>query len=227
MLTLKDSSSTWYPISIADLEDHLGFLMITNSRFTSAQLGPLRKNIAYTLQYVEFLDRVLKDLKLSSVLWTQNVKSFVVYGASVIEAIFFYLVVSAGQQSNSTWNSVKKYSTAEYDLNGRRYKNEIEVFEKVAQPVYLEMTFDQLSKKIETKKLLGARFPLYSKINPIRKLRNKIHIHGIEDASDTDWWNFNQGEFDLMREVLHGVLTSGKFSPSTHKAKFNYLRSED
>ena len=73
------------------------------------------------------------------------------------------------------------------------------------------MTFDQMSKKVESKKLLGYSFGFYSKINRLRQLRNKIHIHSSDNSLDTDWYNFSRKEYSLIREVLYSVLISEIF----------------
>ncbi len=158
-------------------------------------------------------------------LWTQNVKSFVVYGASIIEAIFNYLVISTGNGNTTKWQSVKKVSTPQFDLSGVKHKNDIELFKEVGTLIQESMTFDQLAKKVESKKLLGSHFAHYAKIKPIRKLRNKVHIQGVEHVTDTDWWNFNQREYELIRHVLKAVLTSSVFRGRSHASKFNYLRN--
>lgn len=222
-LTLKSEKKTWYPTSINSLEIHLAVLLKSNSYFEQDEVYPIRKNIAYSLQYIEFLNQIIKDISLSSVLWTQNVKSFVVHGAAVIEAIFNFTVISRGYGNTTQWRKVNKHSSPEYELNGVKYKSEIEVLEKLNQPMTAQMTFDQLAKKIESKKLLGDSFSAYSKIKPIRQLRNKIHIHDSDHSSDTDWHNFNQSEFALIADVLYKVLTSEIFSGSGHIKKFDYL----
>ncbi len=224
-LTFIDNPDKWYPTSIQILEEHLGVLLTPNAYFSSSEIAPLKKNLAYTLQYVEFLDRVIKDINLSTVLWTQNVKSFVVYGASVVEAIFNYLVISTDNGNATKWQSVKKVITPQFDLNGVKHKNDIELFKEIGTPIQESMTFDQLAKKVESKKLLRSNFAHYAKIKPIRRLRNKIHIHGVEHATDTDWWNFNQKEYELIRHVLKAVLISSVFIGSAHKSKFNYLKN--
>jgi hypothetical protein len=222
-LTFKGSKETWYPAPIHYLEGHLCVLIKPNNYFQENQTKPLKKNIAYSLQYVEFLDQLLKDVKLSSVLETQNIKSFVVYGASIIEALFYYIVISNGQGAQTEWKSSKKLKSNQYEVKGDRFYNETELLIKVSPPIMIEMKFDQMCKKVESKKLIGDVGGLYTEISRIRKLRNRIHIQGIEHSTDTDWWTFNKDEFQLMRRVLHGILVSPLFLSSSHHAIFDYL----
>lgn len=225
VLPFKNEKVTWYPASIQSLESHLVFLIAENKYFKQSEAYPIRKNICYSLQYIEFLNQVLKDISLSSVLWTQNVKSLVVHGASVIEAIFNFLVISKGYAKTVTWRKVNSLVSPEYILSNKTYKNETHVMEKLAEPVLAQMTFDQLAKKVESKKLLGDNFTAYSRIKPIRQLRNKIHIHDSDHSTDTDWHNFNNSELSLMFGVLYSVLTSEVFEGSSHFKRFEYLHT--
>jgi hypothetical protein len=222
-LTLKDDKKRWYPASIANLEHHLSFLISKNNFFDGEEAHPIRKNISYSLQYIEFLNRVLNDISLSDVLITQNIKSFVVHGAAVLEAIFNFLVVSKGHGKELTWQNMNTHLSHEYSLNNLKYQNEINIKVKLETPIKAQMTFDQLAKKIESKKLLGDSFASYSKIKPIRQLRNKIHIHDAAHIADTDWNNFNVSEFQLVSDVLFKVLTSDIFSGSNQLERFAYL----
>jgi hypothetical protein len=223
ILTLKHEKKTWYPASIQSFDNHLSFLISVNDFFDASQAYPIKKNISYSLQYIEFLNRVLKDISLSTVLLTQNIKSFVVHGAAVLEAIFNFLVVSKGYGNKVTWQKVNTHGSPEYSLNGIKYKNETNIMTKLEEPVKAQMTFDQLAKKVESKKLLGGSFASYSKIKPIRQLRNKIHIHDSDHLTDTDWNNFNDSEFKLVSNVLYQVLTSEVFVGSNHFERFAYL----
>ena len=223
ILTLKHEKKTWYPASISSLDHHLSFLISGNDFFDSSEAYPIQKNISYSLQYIEFLYRVLNDISLSSVLWTQNIKSFVVHGAAVLEAIFNFLVVSKGYGNRKSWKKINTHGSPEYSLNGIKYKNETNIMTKLEKPIKAQMSFDQLAKKIESKKLLGNSFASYSKIKPIRQLRNKIHIHDSDYLTDTDWNNFNNSEFELVSNVLFQVLTSEIFEGSNHFIRFAYL----
>ncbi len=224
-LTFAESKETWYPASIDSLREHLSVVIQVNTYFDSKRVLALKSNIAYNLQYLEFLDRLFKDIRLSTVLRTQNIKSFVVYGASVIEAIFCYIIISKGYGSKTEWKSHKKIKSNEYQIEGHTFFNETELFIKISPPIDIQMTFDQMCKKVESKKLLGNNLEgLYTKISKVRKLRNKIHIQGIENSQDTDYSNFNTKELNIIKESLYGVLTSTLFLSSSLNSLFDYLK---
>ena len=223
-LTFQGSAGKWYPAKLESLKAHLGILIRKNNYFTETQIGCLKGNIAYSLQYVEFLNQISEDIKLSSVLSTQNTKNFVVCGASIIEALFYYIVISGGKGATTEWQSCKKVPSTRYEVNKDKFKMETELFIQVLPPRAESMTLDQLCKKVESHKMLGNVENLYKDISRIRKLRNKIHIHGIEHSTDTDWYNFNSSELRLIKKTLYGVLTSSLFLNSPHSSLLNYLK---
>jgi len=225
-LTLKGSKKIWYPARVNSLDSYLSVLIKENIYFNYSQVSSLKKNISYNLQYVEFLNRIIKDIDLSSVLFTQNIKIFVICSASIVEAIFHYIVVSNGKEAKTDWKSYKsKTNNNEFDVKGDKFKTVTDIYIKVSPPIPESMTFHSLCKKIEDNKMLGdVRGDLYKEISYIRKLRNKIHIQGIQNSTDTDWWTFDNSELNLMKRVLYGVLTSPVFSNSSQSSLFNYLK---
>ena len=224
-LTWKSDNAIWYPQPITRLQSHLSVLIVSGTPFPSEKVLPLRKNLAYNLQYIEFLDRLIKDIHLSTVLWTLNVKSFAVHSAAVVEGILNYVVVSKGCATTTEWQSCKKLPSNQYEVGENILFHETEVFIKIAHPILCEMTFDQMAKKVESKKLLGEVDGLYAAISRIRKLRNKIHLYSGEGSNDTDYNNFNASEYKLARNVLHGVLTCPLFETSARKNCFDYLKN--
>jgi hypothetical protein len=224
-LTLKEDTAKWYPSAVSTLESYLGVLIVKGSPFPDVKIIPLFKNLAYNLQYIEFLYRLLKDINISSVLLAQNIKSFVVHSAAVVEAVLYYVVVSTGNATTNKWQSCKKISNS-YHINDDSFLLKTEIFKELALPIISEMTFDQITKKVEDKKLLGDNLDLYKAISRMRKLRNKIHLHVIDSLSDTDYKNFNNSEYELARKVLYGILTCPLFSNSTYNKCFDYLKND-
>jgi len=226
-LTLKSSTETWYPNSIGTLKEHISSFIVSNTYFSIHEVSPIQSNIAYSLQYIEFLCRVIEDINLSSVLYKQNVKSIVVYGASIIESILNYLVITEGYGKTTNLKSVNKYDSKEYSLSEKNYKNTTEIFEKLDEKIPVQMTFDKFLKKVESKKLLGDNLQLYKDLNFIRQLRNKIHIHDSGDSYQTDYDIFDNKKYILIQRTLLEVLTSCIFDSSIHLDKFEFLKVKE
>ena len=81
------SRDRWYPVSVDKFRNGFGEL------FDSAECRhPLVDNLAYNLQYLQFSEKEFSELELSSVIYSMLVKTYVITGVSIIEAIFFLII---------------------------------------------------------------------------------------------------------------------------------------
>lgn len=108
MLTLLkekeiEKTKKWYPTSVSKYMDSI----IIESTFPDKSL--FKKNFAYNMQYIEYLNKQLNDLKLSSVLQTMLYKSYIITSMGIIELLFCYLLKSTGNWNTDTWKEVVKY----------------------------------------------------------------------------------------------------------------------
>ena len=87
-------SSRWYPTSVDTYSQELkrGTLGNMSSSF--------RSNIAYSLQYLEFLERQLDELRLSSVIYSLVIKNYIITSASIIEVIFYHIAKENNKLKN-------------------------------------------------------------------------------------------------------------------------------
>lgn len=222
-LKFKGQGPAWYPNSVYVLEGHLSQLFTPLNEITSKRCRGITKNTAYALQYLEFLAQVENDLKLSAVLATQTWKAFVIHGCAVIEAIFYYVLVSKARAANTEWQSERKVASPEFDLCGVTCRQEIEFFTKLASPRLIEMTFDAMCKSVEAKKLIKLGDDFYSKLPYLRKLRNRVHIHAIETDAETDYAKFESKDYELMKFVLKTMLTSHLFPNVSEQFDLGFL----
>ena len=70
-----------------------------------------------------------------------------------------------------------------------------------------------MCKVAEKSKVLGVNSDVYAKLNRLRKLRNRIHIHAVQHDRDNDFWVFAAEDLALMESVLAAVLKSTIFEP--------------
>jgi hypothetical protein len=212
----------WYPASIHKLESFLGKAIFQRTGFV--HVYALRKNLAYNLQYIEYLDKSLSEIRLSSVLTTQTYKMFIIVGCGIIESLLTYLLIKSGQYSTTTWQLETIMPGQEKLINGEKKRIDCHILKKLSNPVKEEMTFDSMLKKAEKKKALGSNHGVYSKLNYLRKLRNKVHLQAIDEPADTDWNAFQHRHLCAMAQVVYSVFTSNIFHPSAEeKALFSYL----
>lgn len=66
----KKAGERWYPISVDSFRN--GFIAMSSD---VEGYHPLVDNLAYHLQYIQFLEKKMEELELSSVLYTMLVKT--------------------------------------------------------------------------------------------------------------------------------------------------------
>ena len=176
-------------------------------------------NLGYSLQYLEYLDHLLRKTQLHATIKSQTTKTFVIVSMAVIESILFYVLYSNSELPSDEWETIKRGLTSPEFSDGQKKKRILTTLqEKLEVPQPREMNLDQMIKRVEKKKLLGIDITIYKTLNYLRKLRNKIHIQGVASRFDTDWNTFSENEFQKSKNVLLALLTSEQF-----KAKGNAL----
>jgi len=223
-LTKTDEhDSAWYPVAITMLETLLEKIVCSGQGYDHAYA--LRKNIAYNLQYIEFQDRVLQDIKLSSVLQTQTVKTIILVGSSVIESLLNYLLIINDVHSTTEWKEKCKFKGNEKKLDGEFVRLDSVMYKKLPNEEFQRMSFDAIIKCARSNNILGTGRVIYGKLDSMRRLRNKVHLQIIDNPTDTDWNSFNSVDLSDMCKILYAVFTSSLFTPSANeRAYFHYLR---
>lgn len=108
-------------------------------------------------------------------------------------------------------------------MNGVVHRIDTEIFRKLETPELESMTFDAMCKRVEKRELVKLKSEdFYQHLPYLRRLRNRIHIHGIEGLRDTDWITFNRKEIDLVKNVLYAFLQSSLF-PVKNEGCFSFL----
>jgi hypothetical protein len=215
----------WLPTPIDTIDSYLQKLIPKGTSVPNTRA--LRRNIAYNLQYLQYLEQTLNEFDLTSVLITQTWKIFIIVGTGVMEALLYYVLWSNDLHKEADWELIASKSTNEFKLDGRLHKIENSIWAKLDDPRAEAMTLEAMIQKVEKKKLLGRDHEIYKKLQFLRKLRNRVHLQAIEDERDTDWNSFNLSEVTTMRYTLHTVLTGSLFSPTvSEKNMFAFLKSK-
>ena len=224
-LSLRDGKK-WLPISVQSIVTHLQQLIVPVKDFDASKCTALRKNIAYSFQHLEFLHHCEQDLSITSVIWTQNTKAFVIVACGIIEALFYYMLVSNGKAAKTQWKTAGKTETHEFELMGEIHRMDIEYFQKTKEPFLEQMTFDAMCKRVEKRdlaKLSSEEF--YKHLPYLRSLRNRVHIHDVNGTEDTDWSKFYRKDLDLVKKVLLLLLQSSYF-PQKNAELVYFLKTQ-
>lgn len=222
-LTKKsESEAAWYPTPIENIDDLLNKAINRGTGFV--HVYALKRNIAYNLQYLEFLNQCLLDIKLSTVLTTQIYKNFILVGCSIMESLLAYLLIKSGNYKMNQWKLDYVMPGQEKNVEGKRIRIDCHIYKKLNAKKLEEMSFDAMIRKAESHKILGSDHKIYAKLQYLRKLRNKVHLHVIDEPTDTDWNAFQYRHLCAMAQVIHSVFTGPIFRPSKQEQSyFNYL----
>jgi hypothetical protein len=218
----KDSEGTWYPVAIGRYEALLERVIQPHRGYRHDYA--LRKNIAYNLQYIEFLHRCLHDLKISSAIEKQILKNLIIVGCGVIESLLHFLLTAAGHHKQTDWDRMDTVAGNPTKINGQWYRFDILILKKLPSLKTDKMTFDSMLKCAEKKGTLGSDLSVYAKLNRLRQLRNRIHLQEIGNPLDTDWNAIKQSDLLTISSVLHAVFIGPIFQPTDEQcAYFDYL----
>ncbi len=222
LVKTNESKSAWYPVSINKLDGLL--IKVISSGHGYPHSYALRRNIAYNLQHIEFLHKCLSDIKMSTVLITQTWKTILLVGCGVMESLLHYLLVKRGLHSTTEWELKIIMPGNQKSVDGIQTKVNSHVYTKLSTPVAKQMNFDAIIQKAKSNRLLGSSSTIYSMLDNLRKLRNKVHLQAIDNPTDTDWNSFNKNEVSDMDAILYSVFTGNIFHPSANeKMYFQYL----
>lgn len=184
----------------------------------------LVKNLSYNLQYLEFISKVLNK-EIHAVIKTEMIKTFVITGMSVIESILYYTLKSKNLHKTEPYEEIALMNSNEKKINDVFIKVETRLLKKLEENKEVEMNLSSMLQKTESNKLIGNDHSIYSQLNHLRKLRNKIHLYLIEENLDHDWNRFGVKEISLMKKSLHKILYSELFDVSIEMRKelFDFL----
>ncbi len=146
----------------------------------------LLNNICYNLQYLEFLEKEFAELEVSSVIDVMLIKSYTLTASSIIEGLFGNLIQQRG------W-TLSPETKQERHIRKRSFEEKIAIIE------------EQCRKN-------NSDASIFSDIDKLRDLRNRIHLQKSENITDHDYNAFDESVKTEAGRLLYIILTSDKFS---------------
>src|SRR5438270_196630 len=101
-------------------------------------------NIAYNLQYLEFLNHLLTEKNLHATVLNQTQKTFIITGMSVIEAILWYVLCENGMQKTEAWEEIKKLSPLPFKEGKTEFLVHTTILKKRDEPIEVEMRLEPM-----------------------------------------------------------------------------------
>jgi len=216
LIKKNDASKRWYPQSV---EAYKSSIKIP---YTSAENKRLNSNFAYSMQYIEFIEKQLDELKLSDVIITMLYKSYIVTGMGIIEMLFVYLLKETGFWNKTEWEECATYVSNPKDDAGSITKVESKLYKKVP-PYEMRMDLDSMIKKMEKKHILSIDHSVFPALKKLRELRNRVHLQAGEGAYDHDYNSIGFEEIQMMRRILYAILTTPEICNNT--ARFEFINT--
>ena len=211
-------SDRWHPIMVSDFERELIGGQLQSMNYA------LRKNIAYALQYLEFLQLEQKEVHLHEIVATHLLKSYIVTAMGIIEGIFHHIVIVSGYNKKSDWEVLgKPIHTNVFRENGNEKKYVISVEQKLTSPVPAQMDFEYLINKVQEKRLVRLSGKAYPYLKKLKRLRNKVHLHIAMTKEETDYNSIEYYDYLLARYILLAILSDEQFNPNPRGA-FDFLK---
>lgn len=209
------------PVSVDDIEP------VFKQFIPDAPKG-LRKNIVYSFQYLEYLDFILSDnnkyLRITEVLKSQIIKTFIITSISIIEGILYHLLCenpkTKDKWNTTEWKSIRKTPTNPFNIKSKSFKIENELFVKSDERMEKNVTLDQMIKIVKNKKLLGDNSKLYGELKELKNLRNRVHPYLAKTGWETDYMQFNMEDIQKAKNTIRDTL---KFLELFDEQIFPYL----
>lgn len=202
LLEATHCKDRWYPTAVETYR--LAFKIDTHIENSLA----LKSNLAYSMQYLEFLEKEFYELNLSSVIYIMLVKTYVVTGMSILEGLFTNIIKSKGWWKKTNLESLGTTQANETKFGDEKYVIKTEVLKKV--PEYeMRMDLDALIQVLSHHhEALAVDHLVYPALKRLKNLRNRVHLQMLESNTDHDYNAFDHSVKEEMGAILYTILTS-------------------
>lgn len=216
LIKRNNAKNRWYPQSV---EEYKSSIKIP---YNSDENRRLNSNFAYSMQYIEYIEKQLDELRLSEVIVTMLYKSYIITGMGIIEMLFVYLLKDRGHWNMTEWKECATYKSNPKDDNGNVSWVETKLYQKV-EPYEMRMDLDSMIKKMEKKHILTIDHAVFPALKKLRELRNRVHLQAGEGAHGHDYNTIGFDEIQMMRRILYAILTAPEIC--NNAARFEFINT--
>ena len=181
----------------------------------------LRSNFAYSMQYIEYIEKQLSELILSDVIITMLYKSYIITSMSIIEALFVNLLHRTNNWNTTIWEEYSTIKSNPKKVDEANIMIETRLFQQVDE-YNMRMDLDSMIKKVEKKNLISIDHNAFPALKKLRELRNRVHLQIGNGPYDHDYNCFGFGEMQMMRRILYTILASPEFCNNADA--FNFIK---
>lgn len=216
------SEDRWYPVLLDKYKS------VIDKGALSDMDDKIRRNIGYSLQYLEFLDVQIKELVMSGVIKTMVYKNYVITSVSIIESLLEEILRFNKLQSKDYYEIQGEFidSNEFIDSDKKRKKIRTQILVRLDEPKEVQMKFDDIIKKIQNKnkknKILNVNHDVILALKRFRQLRNKVHLSNVEEKK-TNWHEFSYKEYVTVKFLLKSILTANNLQNSDMHKYIKFL----
>ena len=214
LIAKNEARNRWYPQSVEAYKQSIKI------PYNSDENKRLNSNFAYSMQYIEYIEKQLNELKLSEVILRMLFKSYIITGMGIIELLFVYLLKSTGNWNKDEWEEYLTITTNPKKDGENIIKVETKLLKRV-QLYEKRMDLDSMIKKVEKKHLLTIDHNVFPALKKLRELRNRVHLQLGEHAYDHDYNSIGFEEIQMMLRILYVILTAPELC--SHAEQFNFI----
>jgi hypothetical protein len=140
--TGTDAKSCWYPIPIRTWE--AVFETFSTSGTPLIVDRSVKQNLAYNLQYLQYLQQTLVELRLSEVLERQTIKGYVIVAIGVVECLLYHLNSTSGGTQSKLTKIIERVQSKELLGKAAERYAELHRFRELRNKVHIYELRDQL-----------------------------------------------------------------------------------
>lgn len=206
-------TNRWYPSLVSEFEQDLSYGICENLNST------IRKNISYSLQYLEYIDLQLNELEFSDALYCMMYKNYLITAASIIESIFYHILFHHNKIKKQYFDKPKLRDICTFTKDGKTFVKVEGEKEKYEFPKETVQDFHFLIKNVLDGKYLKIDDTQRARsyISYCKELRKRVHLHAFQNPWSSDYHNFTHKEYALVRYILFRILADPIFGRDKQK----------
>ena len=200
-----DNKNSWLPTSVEKIKNSF--------KFECSDV--LKKNLAYNIQYLQFLLKNIEEEETTTVLYRMRYKTFIVTCMSIIEAVFIALLDERNLIPIISWKDGEhKYRSIDDNTDEVYFKR------KKADPRKKIISLDEATNLIEKNNILKDKNDYSSAIRLLRDLRNHLHLNKAQELSNSDYNNFTEASYYLSKLVFLNIMMDDSISVDKEYLEF-------
>ena len=173
-------------------------------------------NICYSLQYLEYLELQLKELRMTTVIRKKNYKTYIIEATSIIETIFMLLISKTVKFEQERWCEVSSVEFGERIENGSRTKLFCVEKKELEKPYEKKPNFQTMIELVIEGNYLHQTYNKEA-LDKLRDKRNYIHLTKAKTREDIDYHIFDVEHFIEARTLLFNLLSDSAFGDLSEK----------